>query len=445
MQAEAEGVAVLLQDNSVYGQFAWRVLSNTLNYAAHLLPEVGNDLVPIDDAMKLGYNWLFGPFELMDQIGVDYIIARMQQEGRKPATFLLKAQHSSFYAINNGHLAGLCYQGQHKNILRTQGMLRFSELRRTLEPINSNAKASWWAYDNAAIVEFHSKANALDDASMTILADALARAKHLGLRGVIVHNDAQHFSCGVNLVAFREFFEAGDWHGMDTFLHQFQQTVLAMRNSELPVIAAPVGMSIGGGFEVVLHADQVICHANSVMGLVESGVGVVPGGGGCKETLYRWYDTIGDIEKAAWKAFMNLGYGRTATSPIEARKQAMLLFNDNYLMNRDRILYTALQQLDQVKKIPTRVPLAMAGKPVFDAMVLWLQQAAAKNHLTDHDVTVGKEVARIVTGGDMEPGTLFTEQELFDAERASFLRLAKTSETQTRIVSMLDLGSPVRN
>ena len=445
MQAEAEGVAALLQDGSAYGQFAWRVLSSTLNYAAHLLPEVGNDLVPVDDAMKLGYNWVFGPFELMDQIGVDYIIERMQQEGRTPAPFLMQAKGQNFYSINSGHLASLRYEGTHQDIVRTDGVLRFTELRQTLAPMNSNAKASWWVYDSAAIVEFHSKANALDGDSMTILRDAIEQANHLGLRGLVIHNDSQHFSCGVNLVAFRGFFEAGDWAGMDGFLNHFQQTVLAMRNCELPVVAAPVGMSIGGGFEVVLHADKVIGHANSVMGLVESGVGVVPGGGGCKETLYRWFENTGDMEKAAWKAFMNLGYGRTASSPIEALSQAMLHEDDEYLMNRDRILSTALEQLSSVTKAPARPDLAMVGKPIFDAMVAWLQEAADKGALSVHDCTVGTEMARIVTGGDVAPGTIMSEQDLFDAERSSFLRLAKTPETQARIVSMLDLGSPVRN
>ena len=445
MQAEAEGVAALLKDDSVYGQFAWRVLSSTLNYAAHLLPEVGNDLVPVDDAMKLGYNWIFGPFELMDQIGVDYIIERMQQEGRTPAPFLLQAKGQSFYSIDSGHLASLRFEDTHQDIERTDGVLRFTELRQTLAPMNSNAKASWWVYDSAAIVEFHSKANALDGDSMTILRDAIDQAKNLGLRGLVIHNDSQHFSCGVNLVAFREFFEAGDWAGMDSFLNHFQQTVLAMRNCELPVVAAPVGMSIGGGFEVVLHADKVIGHANSVMGLVESGVGVVPGGGGCKETLYRWFEKTGDMEKAAWKAFMNLGYGRTATSPIEALSQAMLRDDDEYLMNRDRILSTALEQLSNVSKAPARPDLVMVGKPIFDAMVAWLKEAADKGALSAHDCTVGTEMARIVTGGDVAPGTIMSEQDLFDAERSSFLRLAKTPETQARIVSMLDLGSPVRN
>ena len=445
LKAEVKGVKVLFDDTSVYGQYAWRVLSKTLNYAAHLIPEVGNDIVPIDDAMKLGYNWIYGPFELMDQIGINTIVDRMQAEGSTPAPFLLEAYNQTFYSVQNEQLSSRRANQQCQPIIRTQGVLRFSELKQTLTPIQTNDKASWWVYDDAAIVEFHSKANALDSDSMAVLEDALQQAERMNLRGTIIHNDAQHFSCGVNLAAFRAFFEADDWGGMDAFLQHFQTTVLAMRNSKLPVIAAPVGMSIGGGFEVILHADHVICHANSVTGLVESGVGVVAGGGGCKETLYRWLEKTRDRDKAAWKAFMNLGYARTATSPIEAKALAMLRDQDIYLMNRDRILSTALTALDTVTKAPARDTIPIAGKPVFEAMQTWLQDAHEKGMLTPHECVTGTQIAWIVTGGNVEPGTLFSEQDLFNAERTAFLRLAKTAATQERIVSMLDDGSPVRN
>lgn len=241
-------------------------------------------------------------------------------------------------------------------------------------------------------------------------------------------------------------FRKEDYDGLDQFLDRdFQQIVLAMRESPLPVVAAPSGLSIGGGFEVVLHADHVICHANSVMGLVESLVGVVPGGGGCKENLYRWYEKTGDMEKAAWNAFMNIGIGRTATSPVLAKQQAMLRRDDEFLMNRDRLLSAALAALPNVGKAAPRAPLPLAGKPSFDKMQDWLKTAKDKGMVMAHDVTVGTEIGRIVTGGDCEPGTIASEQDLFDAERSAFSTLAKTPETQARIVSMLDTGKSLRN
>ena len=445
-QAEAEGVAVLLNDDSVYGQFAWQVLSSTLNYAASLIPEIGPNVVPIDDAMKLGYNWIYGPFELLDQLGAQEVVQRMQSEGREVAPILLlAARQQGFYHVANNQLMSLTHSGDYARLARPQGVLRFSELKQTLTPVFSNKSASWYAYDTAAIVEFHSKANSLDADSMAVIKHALAQAQQRNLRGVVLHNDSQHFSCGVNLSAFRGFFEAEDYQGMDNFLDDFQQTMHAMNTCPLPVIAAPVGMSIGGGFEAVLAADHVICHANSVMGLVEASVGVVPGGGGCKEYLYRWYEVLDDIKAAAWKAFMIVGYGWTAKSPIEATEQAMLYPQDQYMMNRDRILQQALCQLNKVQKAKPRKPLPMAGEETYREMMDWLFEAEDQGKITPHDVVVGTELARIFTGGKVKANTMMSEQDLFDAEREAFLRLARSSDTQTRIISMLDQGSPVRN
>lgn len=445
LQAEADGVQVLLDDDSSYGNYTWQVLSRTLCYAASLIPEVGDDIVPIDDAMKLGYNWVQGPFELLDQIGTERFVSRLEAEGRAVPAILQQVRGERFYTVRDQQLCAFRADGSYPAIQRAEGVVRFSELRQTLTPQKSNKMASWFIVDNAAIVEFHSKANALDGDSMSILEDALQQAEARGLRGVIIHNDAQHFSCGVNLGAVQQFYRNEDYDGLDAFLNHFQQVVLSMRNSSLPVIVAPAGLSIGGGFEVVLHGDQVICHANSVTGLVESLVGVIPGGGGCKETLYRNLEQYGDIEKASWKAFMNLGYGRTGTSPIISKKLAMLRDQDQWLMNRDRLLSTALSSLEQVSKAPAREPVALGGEPLYTAMCQWLHEARDKGQLYPHDVVVGTEIAGILTGGDRPAGTLHTEQDLFDAERRAFLRLVQTPETRARIDSMLGTGSSIRN
>jgi len=445
-KAEAQGVAALLDDDSVYARFAWQVLSSTLNYAAALIPEIGSNILPIDDAMKLGYNWIYGPFELLDQIGAKRVVERMQKEGRNVAPMLLlAAEKEGFYTVIERQLCSLDESAEYVAIKRPSGVLRFSELRQTLTPEYSNAKASWFVHDNAAIIEFHSKANALDKDSMDVIRHALDQAQTLKLRGIVLHNDAQHFSCGVNLTAFRGFFEAQNYAGMDHFLNYFQQTMHAINTCPLPVIAAPAGMSIGGGFEVVLAADHVIGHSNCVMGLVEASVGVVPGGGGCKEYLYRWYEVLGDIKAAAWKAFMIVGYGWTAKSPIEATEQAMLYPEDQYMMNRDRLLSEALSQLDTVQKAKPRKPLAMAGEETYREMMDWLFEAHDQQKITAHDVAVGTELARIFTGGKVKANTMMSEQDLFNAERESFLRLAQSDATQERIVSMLDQGTPTRN
>ncbi len=449
-EAEQQGVKRLLEDDGRYGQFAWRVLSRSLSYAASLIPEVADDPVAIDDAMKLGYNWIKGPFELIDDIGVDYFIERLKRDKLPVPGFLVEAAGSSFYRVQDHSLQSR-HRGSHwQAVNRTTGIIRFSEKRQTMVALNSNASASHYDLDGIALVEFHSKANALDADSMAILEDALNQVESSALRGLIVHNDAQHFSCGVNLQCVRKFFLDEDMDGLDKFLADFQGTLKRMASASFPVVAAPVGLSIGGGFEVVLQAKQVVFHANSVTGLVESLVGLVPGGGGCKETLYRWIELLQcdhDITPACWKAFINLGYGKTASSPIIARQQAMLRANDRIVINRDRILAKAIAAIEDpsAQVAFERPSISVPGRPVFEDMLKWLEESRDKGILMPHDVEVGSEIARIVTGGDVAPGTLRSEQDFFDAERRSFLTLVSTRATQERINSMLDQGLPVRN
>lgn len=443
-KAEKEGLIHILEDKSKYGDYAWAVMSDVLCYAASLVPEVGGTGTTIDDAMKLGYNWIKGPFELIDEIGVDYLIGRLQAEQRPIPAFLAQAAESSFY----DGLQARVFGGGWTAIDRPRGTLRFNDRRKTLTVAASNQDASWYAVDEVAVVEFHSKANALGAESMQILEAALVAVSTQNLQGLIVHNDAQHFSCGVNLNAVRVFFEAKDWNGLDSFLNKFQQTVHKMAVADFPVVVAPVGLSLGGGFEVVLHGKHVICHANSNMGLVESGVGVIPAGGGCKETLYRWIEKKdGDVTAAAWEAFYSLGFGKTASSPLLANELAMLRGNDRFVNNRDRLFSEALAAIKNPieQKQFTRNPIKMAGRGVYAEMIAWAEAAHEKGTLFAHDVFVSIQIAEIVTGGDINPGSMWSEQDLYDAERRAFLRLVKTPQTQERITGLLDNGKAVRN
>jgi len=447
-KAEKEGLIHILHDKSKYGDYAWAVMSNVLSYAASLVPEVGDNPVGVDDAMKMGYNWIKGPFELIDEIGVDYLINRLETEQRLVPEYLRQAAGSTFYDGLKVRTFGGAGENKWQDIERADGTLRFNDRRKTLTRAGGNDEASWYEIDGVALVEFHSKANALAAPAMQIIDEALDAVKAQKLDGLIVHNDAQHFSCGVNLNAVRAFFEADDWDGLDAFLNDFQQTVHKMAMAGFPVVVAPVGLSLGGGFEVVLHAKHVICHANSNMGLVESGVGLIPGGGGCKETLYRWIDAKdGDVTAAAWEAFYALGFGKTASSPIHAKDMAMLRPNDRYVNNRDRLFSEAMAAVKDgsEQRIFERKPIAMAGEPVFKAMIALAEDMHAKGKLFAHDVFVSTEIARIITGGEIAAGTLWSEQDLYDAERRSFLTLAKTPQTQERIRTLLDDGKAVRN
>lgn len=438
-----------IENNDRHQQYYWDVLSSTLCYAAMLVPDTNESLVAVDDAMKLGYNWIQGPFEMLDAFGVDRFVARLEEEDRAVPEFLRTAVGKSFYRVEDGTLQYLLADGSYQALRRADGIRRFSEERRTLAPVLENQAASFFELENnVGLVEFHTKANALGPDSMQLLEAAIEHAS-ANMTGLIIHNDAQHFSCGADLQSILGFVVNQDMGGLDAFLDHYQQTLLSMRYAPIPVVAAPSGLSMGGGFEVLLHVDKVVFHANSVTGLVESLVGVVPGGGGVKEMLYRWYEREGDITRAAWKAFMNIGYGKTARSPLEAEPMAMYReVHDSYIMNRDRLLDTAMAAVMEMAAdyiVEKRTPLGMPGRDVWAEMCEWLHKTHEKGHLTPHDVTTGAQIAMIVTGGDVDAGTELSENDLFALERKAFVTLGKTVQTKDRIQFMLNHGSPLRN
>ena len=450
IDAELAGdFTLLLEQDDKLGDYAWKILSDTLCYAAELVPEVNESLVAVDDAMKLGYNWIQGPHEMIDAIGVDKFIARLEKDGRNVPTFVRTAAGKSFYRVSDGKLQFLLADGSYRDLERAEGVIRFSEKRRTLTAIEENEAASYFDIGNdIGLIEFHSKANALGPKSLQLIEAATAHATE-NMQALLIHNDAQHFSCGADLQSILGFVASKDMDGLDKFLDHYQRTLMTMRYSPIPVVAAPSGLSMGGGFEVLLHTDKIVYHANSVTGLVETLVGVVPGGGGVKEMLYRWVEKEGDVTKGAWSAFMNIGYGKTARSPIEAEPLAMFRTGvDSYIMNRDRLLATAttaaLAMVDNYV-VERHGTLAMPGRDVWAEMVAWLEKTHAKGYLTPHDVTTGTQIAKIVTGGDIDAGTVLTENDLFALERDAFVTLGRTTETLDRIRFMLDNGTPLRN
>lgn len=450
VDAERSGdFTLLLQQQNRHGEYAWEVLASTLCYAAALVPEVNESLVAVDDAMKLGYNWIQGPFEMIDAIGVDQFIERLENDMRSVPDFIQTAAGKSFYRVSKGNLQYLRADGSYRTLKRATGVRRFSEERRTRSALFENEAASFFELDNdIGLIEFHSKANALGPESMQLIEAAVEHAAG-NVTGLVIHNDAQHFSCGANLESILGFILDQDMAGLNQFLNHYQQTLLAMKHAPIPVVAAPSGLSMGGGFEVLLHTDKVIFHANSVTGLVESLVGVVPGGGGVKEMLYRWYARSGDIDEAAWHAFKNIGYGVTAKSPLEAEPLAMFRQGtDDYIMNRDRLLDSAVDavsEMAQEYRVTKHAPLAMPGREVWSDMRIWLQEKHEQGVLTPHDVTTGTQIAMIVTGGDVDSGTNMSENELLALERKAFVALGQTKQTRDRIQHMLEHGTPLRN
>jgi 3-hydroxyacyl-CoA dehydrogenase len=371
------------------------------------------------------------------------VAALLQATGAPVPACLRRAQ--PFYAVTDNTLTVQHAAGAMQPIALPEGVVRFHLQRRVLTPLQQNRAASVFAVENGyRLVEFHSKANALTDESMEMV--ALAATDHG--RGILVHNDAQHYSAGVDLNAFLEMIDAGDWRGIDLFLTRFQQAVAALKYAPVPVVGAPSGLALGGGFEVLLHCDQRVMHTNSVVGLVESSVGLLPAGGGVKETYWRWYQVSGSWEEAAWQAWMNLGYGATASSPRQAeRLQYFLPAHDIAVMNRDRLYVRSVQALDALCKdysAPSVPQFELAGGDVLQRMAAFMDAGITRGDFFAHDKTVAMQIATVMCSDDGQ-AVAASEQDLYDRERAAFIRLAQTPQTRARIHSLLHEGGAVRN
>ena len=438
-----EPLLELLDGNDGCARFSRRVLGRVLAYAASLVPDVTSSPQDIDDAMKLGFNWQRGPFEMIDAIGPSRMAALLKEADLDVPPVL--ATDAPFYQPDGDVLTVRQADGSQSPVRLPAGVMRFHMTRQTLTPIASNNAASLFALDgDLRLVEFHSKANALTDESMEIVA---AAADDHG-KGIIIHNDAQHFSAGVDLNAFRSLIEASDWDGIDAFLARFQDAVCKLKYTPVPVVGAPSGLAAGGGYEVLAHCDRLVVHTNSVMGLVEAGVGVVPGGGGIKDTYLRWHAAKGSWDEAAWQTWMNIGYGATGSSPqLSARMMYFRDGHDETVMNRDRLLPRAIEMIAEMQdgyKMPPPPVAQLADGGLAEKMEDFMQQGIDRGDFFPHDKTVAMAIASVMLRGTGD-GETADEAALYARERAAFIRLAQTSETHERIRTMLDDGAAVRN
>ncbi|CAI8181809.1 MAG: putative 3-hydroxyacyl-CoA dehydrogenase [SAR116 cluster bacterium] len=438
-----EPLLELLDGNDSCARFSRRVLGRVLAYAASLVPDVTSSPQDIDDAMKLGFNWQRGPFEMIDAIGPLRMAALLKEADLDVPPVL--ATEAPFYQPDGDVLTVRQADGSQSPVRLPAGVMRFHMTRQTLTPIASNNAASLFALDgDLRLVEFHSKANALTDESMEIVA---AAADDHG-KGIIIHNDAQHFSAGVDLNAFRSLIEASDWDGIDAFLARFQDAVCKLKYTPVPVVGAPSGLAAGGGYEVLAHCDRLVVHTNSLMGLVEAGVGVVPGGGGIKDTYLRWHAAKGSWDEAAWQTWMNIGYGATGSSPqLSARMMYFRDGHDETVMNRDRLLPRAIEMIAEMQhgyKTPPPPVAQLADGGLAEKMEDFMQQGIDRGDFFPHDKTVAMAIASVMLRGSGD-GETADEAALYARERAAFIRLAQTSETHDRIRTMLDDGAAVRN
>ena len=458
LAGEDHGLRALITHPDPGGRFAWRVLARTLSYAASLIPEISNTPMAIDEAMKLGYSWNQGPFEMIDELGPAWFRAQLIADGLPVPNILDAIGDGSFYRVDSTRIDD---QGNgivqfdsgagYVPVTRAQGVVRLSDLKRTRQRLLGNEAASLWDIgDGVACLEFHSKANALLPQSMETLAQAIDFAS-TERRALLIHNDAAHFSVGFNLDFALACIRNKRWSALDDALRGFQSTCVACARASIPVIAAPSGLGLGGGFEVLLHCDALQVHSNITLGLVEPLVGLVPSGGGCKELLHRWSVHANDVDSAQQAAIVTfdlIAKARTAVSPAEAGPLRLMRCHDRVSMNRDRLLVDGKAFALELAKsyVPRATPqfigLGDAGRATMETI---LQDFVDKGIAQAHDMTVSRQLAHVLCGGDAMRGATVTEQQMLDLERAAFITLAHTEQTRARIEHMLNSGRALRN
>ena len=452
VEAARGGLRALVEHPDHGGQYAWRVLSHTLSYAAALVPEIADDIHAVDEAMKNGYAWKWGPFELIDKLGPRWFAERLAAEGMAVPSLLEKVGDSNFYRTENGRLQYFGTDGAYHNVERADGVLLLSDIKRSSDRIAGNASASLWDIgDKVLCLEFHSKMNAVDEGIMMMAANAMKMIPAQGYEALVIHNEGTNFSVGANVGLALFAANIAAWPKITESVKQGQDIYKKLKFAPFPVIGAPSGMALGGGCEVLLHCDVIEAHAETYMGLVEVGVGLVPAWGGCKEMLLRWSDNPKHAKgpmPAVSKVFETVATATVSKSAEEARALLYLRPNDGIVMNRDRLLARAKERaLSMVKDYAPPEPreLQLPGPSGEAAMTLVLDDFRRAGKATDHDVTVGKKLAHVLAGGKVDPTETLTEDKLLNLERAAIVSLLRTSPTLDRIEHMLETGKPLRN
>jgi 3-hydroxyacyl-CoA dehydrogenase len=441
------------------GQFAWKILKKTLLYSADKIPEISDGVVNIDRAMKWGYNWELGPFEIWDAIGLKSSIKRMEKEGDPIPPLvgkLLSKGYSSFYEKRDGRtfffdVGAAQYQG----IEEKREIIFLPSLKDRKKEVLSNPGASLIDLgDGVACLEFHSKMNTIGADTVQMTRDALKEVEEK-FDGLVIGNQAENFSAGANLMLMLFEIQDENWDDLEMIVKAFQDSLMAVKYFEKPVVAAPFGLTLAGGCEFCFACDKMQAAAETYMGLVEVGVGLIPAGGGTKEMLLRSTECIppdvdADLFPFVRRAFETVAMAKVATSAKEAQKFGFMRSTDRISINRDFQIQDAKQAVLDLVRANYRPPrprknIKVIGEKGLALLKMGLFYMRDGRYISEYDEHVGKKLAYIFSGGSLPDGTEVTEQYLLDLEREAFLSLCGEQKTQERMEYMLKTGKPLRN
>jgi 3-hydroxyacyl-CoA dehydrogenase len=451
------------------GAFLWSVLSDLWNYSANRVPEISDSIVEIDRAMRLGFNWKLGPFELWDAAGIEATVARMKKEGGAVAgnvEQLLAGGKKSWYLDDPKAASGRVYfdlrSAKYATVDVSQGVWSVEVAKKSNGVVKKNSGASLVDLgDGVACIEFHSKMNSLGGDIVSLISQTLKPGgPGDGFDAFVITNDADNYSVGANVMLLLMSVQEEEWDEVDLAIRQFQGMTQAIKFSPKPVVVAPFGLCLGGGTEITLHAAARQPHAELYAGLVEVGVGLLPGGGGCKEMLLRAVDSAAAIRpgrgesielmEAMKKAFETIATGKVATSAHEARSLGFLHESDNITMNRERVLADAKARALELVRAgyeppQPRTDIPAPGENVLAALRLGVHIMRQGEYISDHEVKIATRVAEVLCGGNVTPGTPVSEQYILDLEREAFKSLCGERKTQERIQYTLKTGKTLRN
>lgn len=438
------------------GELLWSILSPTLRYSAELNGEIADDIVAIDNAMKWGFGWQQGPFETWDAIGVQKSVEKMKQEGHDTPAFvqrLLDSGNESFYKEENGDL--YFFDGtDYKPVPVNEKVIDLKRYKKKHGVIKSNSGASLIDLgDGIALLEFHSRSNAIGLDIMQMINFAVDEVEK-NFKGLVIGNQGKNFCVGANLGMILMEAQDDNIFELDFTIKTFQNAMMKIKYSSKPVVAAPFGMSLGGGAEVALPAAHIQASMETYMGLVEAGVGLIPGGGGNKELYIKHLKGLPnginvDLQNIASNVFESIAMAKVSTSAEEARENNFLNFVDGISVNSDHLIYDAKQAAlalyENGYQAPLREKIPVTGEPGYATLLLGAEGMFSSGYISEYDLKLAKKLAFVLSGGKLPYGTKVDEQYLLDLEREAFLSLVAEPKTQQRMQHMLVKGKPLRN
>jgi 3-hydroxyacyl-CoA dehydrogenase len=452
-------------------QFYWTVLSELWAYAANRISEIADTVVEIDEAMKTGFNWELGPFELWDAVGLNETVAKMREQGKPiPANVenLLAGGAKSWYADIPGVASCRAYfdlrTGQYQPVGAAEGVWTVRNAKAANGVVAKNSGASLIDIgDGVGCIEIHGLKQAIGVDTVSFLTKVLKPgSEHLNnFDAFVITAEGANFAVGANIMMLLMAVQDGEWDEVDLSVRGFQAMTQAIKFSPKPVVVAPAGMTLGGGCEIALHGAARQPHAELYMGLVEAGVGLLPAGGGCKEMLLRAIETAQNVRpgqrgesvemmEAMKKTFETIAMAKVSMSAEEARGYGFLSDADQITMNRDRVLTDAKHRaLDLARNgyaapVP-RTDIPAPGESILATLKLGVHIMRQGEYITDHDVKIATKIAEVLCGGALPPGTPISEQYVLDLEREGFKSLCGEKKTQERIAFTLKTGKPLRN